>query len=34
MDTQALDLAAVVCSQAIRKNPKYAAIHNNNSSPA
>src|SRR6202000_3215171 len=28
IDTQALDLAAVVCSQAIRKNPKYAAIHN------
>jgi len=28
VDTQALDLAAVVCSQAIRKNPKYASIHN------
>jgi tetratricopeptide (TPR) repeat protein len=28
VDTQALDLAAVVCSQAIRKNAKYAAIHN------
>jgi len=27
-DTQALELAALVCSQAIRKNPKYAAIHN------
>jgi tetratricopeptide (TPR) repeat protein len=28
IDQQQLDLAAVVCSQAIRKNPKYAAIHN------
>jgi tetratricopeptide (TPR) repeat protein len=28
VDTQALDLAAVVCSQAIRKNAKYASIHN------
>ena len=28
VDTQALDLAAVVCSQAIKKNPKYASIHN------
>jgi tetratricopeptide (TPR) repeat protein len=28
VDTQALELAALVCSQAIRKNPKYAAIHN------
>jgi len=27
-DTQALELAALVCSQAIRKNPKYAPIHN------
>ncbi len=27
-DTQQLELAALVCSQAIRKNPKYAAIHN------
>jgi tetratricopeptide (TPR) repeat protein len=28
IDTQALDLAALVCSQAIRKNPNYAPIHN------
>jgi tetratricopeptide (TPR) repeat protein len=28
VDTQALDLAAVVCSQAIKKNPKYASIRN------
>jgi len=28
VDTQALDLAAVVCAQAIKKNPKYASIHN------
>lgn len=28
VDTQALELAALVCSQAIRKNPGYAAIHN------
>jgi tetratricopeptide (TPR) repeat protein len=28
IDTQALELAALVCSQAIRKNPKYPAIHN------
>lgn len=28
VDTQALDLAALVCSQAIRKNPNYAPIHN------
>jgi lipoprotein NlpI len=27
-DTQALELAALVTSQAIQKNPKYAAIHN------
>jgi Tfp pilus assembly protein PilF len=27
-DTQALELAALVCSQAIRKNPNYAPIHN------
>jgi len=27
-DQQMLELAALVCSQAIRKNPKYAAIHN------
>ena len=27
-DTAMLDLAALVCSQAIRKNPNYAAIHN------
>jgi Tfp pilus assembly protein PilF len=27
-DSQMLDLAALVCSQAIRKNPNYAAIHN------
>jgi tetratricopeptide (TPR) repeat protein len=27
-DTQALELAALVCSQAIKKNPKYASIHN------
>jgi tetratricopeptide (TPR) repeat protein len=28
VDTQALELSALVCSQAIRKNPKYAPIHN------
>ena len=28
VDTQALDLAAVVCQQAIKKNPKYASIRN------
>jgi tetratricopeptide (TPR) repeat protein len=28
VDTQALDLAALVCSQAIKKNGKYASIHN------
>lgn len=28
VDTQALELAALVCSQAVRKNPKYAPIHN------
>lgn len=28
IDTQALELAALVCSQAIRKNPSYAPIHN------
>lgn len=28
VNTQALELAALVCSQAIRKNPKYAPIHN------
>jgi tetratricopeptide (TPR) repeat protein len=28
VDTQALELAALVCSQAIKKNPKYASIHN------
>ncbi|NUQ76169.1 MAG: tetratricopeptide repeat protein [Polyangiaceae bacterium] len=28
IDTQALELAALVCSQAIRKNAKYAPIHN------
>ena len=28
VDTQALELAALVCSQAIRKNPSYAPIHN------
>jgi Tfp pilus assembly protein PilF len=28
IDTQALDLAALVCSQAIRKNQNYAPIHN------
>lgn len=28
VDTQALELAALVCSQAIRKNPKYAPVHN------
>jgi tetratricopeptide (TPR) repeat protein len=27
-DSQMLDLAAIVCSQAIKKNPSYAAIHN------
>lgn len=27
-DAQQLELAALVCSQAIRKNPNYAAIHN------
>ncbi len=28
IDTQALELAALVCSQAIKKNPRYASIHN------
>ncbi len=28
IDVQALELAALVCSQAIRKNPKYAPIYN------
>lgn len=28
VDAQALELAALVCSQAIRKNPNYAPIHN------
>lgn len=28
IDTQALELAALVCSQAIRKNASYAPIHN------
>lgn len=28
LDTQALELAALVCSQAIRKNANYAPIHN------
>ena len=28
VDTQALELAALVCSQAIKKNPNYASIHN------
>src|SRR5262249_46516926 len=28
VDTQAMELAALVCSQAIRKNPNYAPIHN------
>ncbi len=28
VNTQALELAALVCSQAIRKNPKYAPVHN------
>jgi Flp pilus assembly protein TadD len=28
VDTQALELAALVCSQAIRKNPSYAPIQN------
>lgn len=28
VNTQALELAALVCSQAIRKNAKYAPIHN------
>jgi tetratricopeptide (TPR) repeat protein len=28
VDTQALELAALVCSQGIRKNAKYASIHN------
>lgn len=28
IDQQQLELAALVCSQAIRKNPKYPAIHN------
>lgn len=27
-DTQALELAALVCSQAIQKNPTYAPVHN------
>ncbi len=28
IDQQQLELAALVCSQAVRKNPKYAPIHN------
>ncbi|MDI1475073.1 hypothetical protein [Polyangium sp. y55x31] len=28
IDTQVLELAALVCSQAIRKDPRYAPIHN------
>jgi tetratricopeptide (TPR) repeat protein len=28
IDTQALELAALVCSQAIRKNPNYAPVYN------
>ncbi len=28
IDSQALELAALVCSQAVRKNPKYAPVHN------
>lgn len=28
VDAQALELAALVCSQAVRKNPGYAPIHN------
>jgi tetratricopeptide (TPR) repeat protein len=28
VDSQAMELAALVCSQAIRKNPNYSAIHN------
>ncbi len=28
VDTQALELAALVCSQALRKNPRYAPVHN------
>ena len=28
VDTQALELAALVCSQALRKNPNYAPVHN------
>ncbi|MFO0762432.1 MAG: hypothetical protein U0359_38695 [Byssovorax sp.] len=28
VDTQALELAALVCSQAVRKNAKYAPVHN------
>ncbi|MDC3959587.1 hypothetical protein [Polyangium jinanense] len=28
LDTQVLELAALVCSQAIRKDPRYAPIHN------
>jgi tetratricopeptide (TPR) repeat protein len=28
VDSQALELAALVCSQAVRKNPNYAPIHN------
>jgi tetratricopeptide (TPR) repeat protein len=28
VDSQAMELAALVCSQAIRKNPNYAPIHN------
>jgi hypothetical protein len=28
VDSQALELAALVCSQAVRKNPKYAPVHN------
>ncbi len=27
-DSQALELAALVCSQALRKNPNYAPVHN------
>ena len=28
IDRQALELAALVCSQAIRKEPRYAPVHN------
>jgi len=28
VDSQALELAALVCSQALRKNPRYAPVHN------